>query len=114
MRLLNNTLTNFNIPLGSVVNPDNNKIEVTQYTVAYALNKFQVQYAERGYKFDKKTQWKFTKEPVDICWIQQVNIFFLIFLILVIINIVKNKHHSIPKLPIIKEILNFLPFEIFI
>ena len=54
MRILNNTLTNFNIPLGSVVNPIDNSTEVTQYTVAYALNKFQVQYADRGFKYDKK------------------------------------------------------------
>jgi choloylglycine hydrolase len=114
MRILNNTLTNFNIPLGSVVNPSTNSSEVTQYTVSYSLNNFQVQYANRGFTYNKKNEWKFTKEPVDICWIQQVNIWFLIFFIIVIIGLVKNKHKEIPKLPIIKEILDVLPFEIII
>lgn len=56
MRILNNTLTNFNIPLGSLVNPSTNSSEVTQYTVSYSLNNFQVQYANRGFIYDKKNE----------------------------------------------------------
>ncbi len=114
IRILINTLSNFNIPLGSVVNPKNDSTEVTQYTVSYALNKFQVRYANRGFTYDKKDEWKFTKEPVNICWIERINIFFLIFVIIFIIGIVKNKNRKIQKLPIINEMFDFLPFEIIV
>ena len=89
--ILNNILSNFNIPLGSVVDPKNNTTEVTQYTVSYSLNLFKVKYAERGFKYDNKNEWKFTNEPVKLCKNENINIFSLILITLVIIGLVKIK-----------------------
>lgn len=89
--ILNNILSNFNIPLGSVVDPNNNTTEVTQYTVSYALNKFKVKYAERGFKYDNINEWKFTNEPVKLCDNENINILSLILITFIIIGLVKIK-----------------------
>ena len=90
IQIVNNTLTNFNIPLGSVLNPSTNSAEVTQYTVSYALNKFNIEYANRGFIYNKKLEWKFTKNPVKTCNTEYINFIFLIFFIIGIISY-KNK-----------------------
>ena len=57
---------NFDIPLGSVVDPKNEEKEVTQYTVAYSLNNFYLKYADYGY-ISKDNEWKATSNPVKKC-----------------------------------------------
>ncbi len=57
---------NFDIPLGSVVDPKNEEKEVTQYTVAYSLNNFYLKYADYGY-ISKDNEWKATTNPVKKC-----------------------------------------------
>jgi penicillin V acylase-like amidase (Ntn superfamily) len=44
-------LHNFDIPVGSVLNPKSKIPEVTEYTVAYSLNNFQQIYAPYGYLY---------------------------------------------------------------
>ena len=92
MNLIFNLLHNFDIPFGSVVNPLTKNIEVTQYTVAYSLNNFNMKYANYGY-IQKNNKWQFTSTPVKKCMtfnIMENNFCFSIILILIFIILFKK------------------------
>ena len=57
-------LHNFDIPVGSVLNPKTNVPEVTEYTVAYSLNDFKQIYAPYGYIYRNHTPIFVDKTPV--------------------------------------------------
>ena len=61
-------LHNFDIPIGSVIDKENNEIEVTEYTVAYSINDFKMKYAPYGYIMNNDTKsWEQTSQPVELC-----------------------------------------------
>ena len=76
---------NFDIPLGSVVDPKNEEKEVTQYTVAYSLNDIYSQYADYGYIVDRSGNWKQTRKPVKICNSEGITILLLLLLLIIFI-----------------------------
>ena len=80
-------LHNFDIPIGSVVNSKTNDQEVAQYTVAYSLNNFQIQYAPYGY-IKKNNEWYNTSKPVlDIKNVKIQNYSYKIITILILVCI---------------------------
>lgn len=56
-------LHNFDIPIGSVQDKEENTIEVTQYTVSYCINDYTMKYAPYGY-IEKNGNWVQTNKPV--------------------------------------------------
>jgi len=56
-------LHNFDIPIGSVQDKEENTIEVTQYTVSYCINDYTMKYAPYGY-IEKNGKWVQTNKPV--------------------------------------------------
>lgn len=56
-------LHNFDIPIGSVVDKKTNIQEVTEYTVAYSLNNYEMEYAPYGF-IKKGDEWHNTSTPV--------------------------------------------------
>ena len=81
-------LHNFDIPLGTVEDPQTGEKEVTEYTVAYSLNHFYSQYADYGYIMDRSGNWIQTASPVRICNInvgRSVIVFILVLILLVIL-----------------------------
>ena len=58
-------LRNFDIPIGSVLNPKNKVPEVTEYTVAYSLKNFHQVYAPYGYIYRNNKPIFIDKSPVE-------------------------------------------------
>ena len=70
-------LHNFDIPLGTVVEPGTKEIEIVEYTVAYSINDYKVKYAPYGYiqksAKNKNRVWFPTSNPVELCKKKNVN-----------------------------------------
>lgn len=56
-------LHNFDIPIGSVIDPKTKEIDITEYTTVYSLNNFNHKYAPYGY-IQKNNKWIQTQNPV--------------------------------------------------